>query len=237
MALEIVQFPSKRVQDCKWENPTRSKYCFSVLKIYPSFEAYFHIVQKHLPLVSRASFFRVLKQSPEKHQILALKYAVCMAGAQAESVAFQLKEQYYTAARHHLEQAELVSDASSFWNIEAAQALVLVTRFEYEHFAYPRAKITLSRLSALMSILGRQDISRSDKRQDLVVEELSQRRMISLINLSIRFQEMCLAGNTYSKVSCLEAIHSVNSTLNPSPSRAPYFIKKLYIYIQPFPFS
>lgn len=172
-----------------------------MLKFCSRYEAYFHVVQKHLPLMSREDFFRILRQSPEKHQTLALKYAVCMAGAQVEAVAFQLKEQYYIAARYHLEQAELGSSASSFWTVEAAQALVLVTRFEFEHFAYPRAMITMSRLFALMSILDQYEICGSEKGRGLDEEERDRRRMISLISLSIKFQDACVAANTVSKVS------------------------------------
>jgi len=138
-----------------------------------------------------------------------------MAGAQAESVAFQIKEQYYTTTRHHLEQAELGSGASSFWTIEAAQALVLVTRFEFENFAFPRAKISMSRLFALMSILGYHEISGSEKGQGLDEEELNQQRIVSLINISIKFQEQCVARNTaVVKVSRFDAAQVLSTCLS-----------------------
>lgn len=137
--------------------------------------------------------------------MLALKYAVCMAGAQVEGIALQIKEQYYVAARYHLEQAELGTGGSSFWSIEAAQALVLVARFEFGHYNSPRATITMSRLFALMSALGHSENTGLLKDQDVDEEELSQRRVISQIHVSIKLQETCLAGNTYLKVSYLAA--------------------------------
>lgn len=147
-----------------------------------------------------------------------------MAGAQAESAAFQLKERYYTAARYHLEQAELGSGTSSFWNVETAQALVLVARFEFEHFACPRAMITMSRLFALMSILSHQETPGSERGQGLDEEEVHQRKMISLINLSMKFQEARVAGSTYSNLE----VSKVGSRLcnkimiRPCPPHVPY---------------
>jgi hypothetical protein len=128
-----------------------------------------------------------------------------MAGAQVESIALQIKEQYYVAARYHLEQAELGTGGSSFWSIEAAQALVLVARFEFGHFNSPRATITMSRLFSLMSALGHSEDVGLLKEQDVYEEELNRRKIISQINASFKLQEICLAGNTYPKVSYLAA--------------------------------
>ncbi|RYC56027.1 hypothetical protein CHU98_g10180 [Xylaria longipes] len=185
--------PPSPAESCLGLCPISSDTCAAL------FEAYFNIVQRHLPLVNREVFFRTLEQSPEKHQTLALKYAICMAGSQAESVASQMKEQYYIAARHHLEQTELGSGRSSFWTVEATQALILVARFEFEHFANPRAMITMSRLSALMSVLDHYEHSGSEIEQSLDEDELNLRRMISLISLSIKFQETCVTRSTCSK--------------------------------------
>lgn len=183
---------------------TPPRYCINWSKLFSRLEAYFHVVQRHLPLLSKNVFYRTLQQFPDKHQILALKYAVCMAGAQAERDAFQFRERCYAAARYHLEQAELGSGASSFWNIEAAQALVLVARFEFEHFASPRAMITTSRLFALMSVLCHQDISGSEKEQSEDEEEPNLLRMVMLVSLSMKFRETGVLGNSKFKVSHYE---------------------------------
>lgn len=124
-----------------------------------------------------------------------------MAGAHIESTASQLKDECYIAARFHLEHAELGSDVSSFWTVEAAQALVLVARFEFGHFASPRAMITMSRLFALLSILCHQELSGADNGEALNEEELSQRRILSLISLSMRFRKSWVVGNSNLKVS------------------------------------
>ncbi|KAL2284649.1 hypothetical protein FJTKL_08747 [Diaporthe vaccinii] len=171
------------------------------------FEAYFHVVQKHLPLLSKDVFYSTLQQSSDKHQTLALKYAVCMAGAQAERDAFQFREQCYAAARFHLEQAELGSRSSSFWNVEAAQALVLVARFEFGHFASPRAMITTSRLFALLSVLCHQDISDSEKEQNEDEEEPNLLRMVMLVSLSMKFRETGVLGNSKFKPPSVSNIY------------------------------
>ncbi|RYP83360.1 hypothetical protein DL769_001384 [Monosporascus sp. CRB-8-3] len=75
-------------------------------------------------------------------QALALKYAVCMAGAHVSRDP-QLEEQCYFQARFHLEQAELEVRGSCIWTLEAVQALLLVARYEYTHFGSPRATLTM----------------------------------------------------------------------------------------------
>lgn len=155
--------------------------------------------------MSKNVFCHTLQQSPDKHQTLALKYAVCMAGAQAERDAFQFREQCYVAARFHLEQAELGSRSSSFWNVEAAQALVLVARFEFEHFTSPRTMVTTSRLFALMSVLCHQDISSSEKEQSEDEEEPNLLRMVMLVSLSMKFRETGVLGNSKFNVSHYDA--------------------------------
>lgn len=134
---------------------------------------------------------------------------MCLAGAQADRDAFQFREQCYVAARFHLEQAELGSDASSFWNVDAAQALVLVARFEFEHFASPRAMVTTSRLFALISVLCHQDTSEPEKEQSEDEEEPNLLRMVMLVSLSMKFRETWLLGNSEFKVShCDPPYHS-----------------------------
>lgn len=85
-------------------------------------------------------------------QAQALKHAICMAGAHVDRET-KLEEQCYTATRSYLDQAELEVQGSSFWNLEAAQALVLVARYEFTHIKSQRAFITMARLNALISIL------------------------------------------------------------------------------------
>ncbi|KAH9905660.1 hypothetical protein F4778DRAFT_673038 [Xylariomycetidae sp. FL2044] len=166
------------------------------------FETYFNVVHPHLPLLNRQDVFQnISKQASEKHQNLALKYAICLAGAQAGGATDQIKAQYHVAARHHLEQAELGSDGSSFWTVEAAQALVLVARFEFQNFATPRATITASRLSALMSTLNHHDKAGLDATQGSEGEKQHPLRIISLISLSIECLGAYVGESTRSKTS------------------------------------
>lgn len=71
-----------------------------------------------------------------------------MAGAQAETKPFQLKEQFYIAARLHLlEQAERGSGKLSFWIVEAAAPLQnsgADGSVRHTFHLYPRVVITLA---------------------------------------------------------------------------------------------
>jgi hypothetical protein len=87
-------------------------------------------------------------------QAQALKYAICMAGAHVDKYSSR-ERQFYKTARYYIEQAELEAHSSVFWSLEAAQALILVARYELTHINLPRALITISRLDALVSILQR----------------------------------------------------------------------------------
>lgn len=88
------------------------------------------------------------------NQAQALKYAICMAGANVIKDS-RHEKQFYTAARYYMEQAELEVQGSDFFSMEAAQALVLITRYEMMHVRSSRALITLSRLDVLISIFQR----------------------------------------------------------------------------------
>lgn len=75
-----------------------------------------------------------------------------MAGAHIDGDSHR-EEQFYNATRYHLEQAELEVQGSNFWSLEAAQALVLVARYDLTYTKSQRALVTISRLDTLISIL------------------------------------------------------------------------------------
>lgn len=88
----------------------------------------------------------------DNHQSQALKYAVAMWGAsllQDNEASAKL----YTEARSHIEKAQREVDNSSFLNLETAQAMVLMTRFEFPT-AKQRALLTLASLMQLLMLLG-----------------------------------------------------------------------------------
>ncbi|KAK2596120.1 hypothetical protein QQS21_006467 [Conoideocrella luteorostrata] len=117
---------------------------------------YFGTTQKLLPLVAEQRFMQATLVSGSC-QAQALKYAICMAGAHVDGDV-DLEEQCYKYARYHLEQAELDVQGSTFWTLEAAQALVLVGRYEFTHMKSPRALITVARLDGLLSVLNHCDM-------------------------------------------------------------------------------
>ncbi|KUI61461.1 Zeaxanthin epoxidase, chloroplastic [Cytospora mali] len=92
-------------------------------------DAYFEVIQQHLPLINQKGFVST-PIACLKHQVQALQFSVCMAGAHACDDLRDLELQCYIAARWYLEQAELEVQGSSVCTLEAAQALVLVLRFD-----------------------------------------------------------------------------------------------------------
>lgn len=158
----------------------------SLIDSHVRYEAYFDVVQRHMPLVSRQIFFQKLSHSKD-HQALALKYAICMAGAYFDS---SLAEQCYMTTRYHLEHAELETDGSSIWTIEAAQTLILMARFELTHLNSPRVLITMSRLRALQSNLRDLTWPVSTEQETSDQKQSAQHEMALLIGLSLSLQDM-----------------------------------------------
>ncbi|KAF7562314.1 hypothetical protein G7046_g1832 [Stylonectria norvegica] len=118
------------------------------------FEAYFDVVQPHLPLVNRDRFlFTTASNSTQQCQ--ALKAAIAMSGA-ASIGDSESASRWYKRARSHIEKAEMELDNSSFLTLDTAQALLLVARFEFSHAsgALQRALLTMAKLSQLLLLLG-----------------------------------------------------------------------------------
>ncbi|KAI1825905.1 hypothetical protein F4861DRAFT_142567 [Xylaria intraflava] len=113
-------------------------------------QVYFHSVQPYFPLLDRDDFFRL--NAVDAPAVVALKSAVCMAGAQmTKDVA--LERRFYLESRASLEKAELHDDASQFATLESAQTLLLLARHELTHNAFQRALMTLARLAQLLLII------------------------------------------------------------------------------------
>ncbi|EFQ99791.1 hypothetical protein MGYG_02803 [Nannizzia gypsea CBS 118893] len=129
------------------------------------FEAYYHVVQKHLQLVDQMKTLQSTL-STDTHQGQALRYAVGMAGAGTFENPADLQQQCYVAARFHLEMAETQTDSSSLFSLETVQALILVARFEFTHGREAAALITAARLSRLIGLLGYDRLGVSDTRTD-----------------------------------------------------------------------
>jgi hypothetical protein len=89
-----------------------------------------------------------------------------MSGASASEDSVNLEQQCYVAARYHLEMAEMQADNSSFLNLETAQTLILVARFEFTHTNAARALITTARLMRLLSLLEYDGLDSSVARMD-----------------------------------------------------------------------
>lgn len=160
-----------------------------------------------MPLVPRQNFVHKIKQS-QSHQTIALKHAVCMAGAHLDA---SLAEQCYMATRYHLEHAELETDGSSIWTIEATQALLLIARFELTHFNLPRVLITLSRLRALQSTFQGSPRPIPTDEQGVDQEESARHEMAFLVGLSLSLQDTSCRDHHISR----DEVHISSSPVPP----------------------
>ncbi|KAI8623486.1 hypothetical protein F5Y19DRAFT_458378 [Xylariaceae sp. FL1651] len=113
-------------------------------------QMYFHSVQPHFPLLCQSDFSRL--STFDNPAVVALKSAVCMAGAQMTPDA-SLGRRFYLKSRAYLEMAELHDDTSRFATLESAQTLLLLARHELTHGAFQRALMTMARLAQLLLIL------------------------------------------------------------------------------------
>ena len=112
-----------------------------------------------MPLIDTTEFLHETAHAT-LHQHQALKYAVAMAGAGACNTTLHLEQQYYVAARSHLEMAETHMGNSSFLNLDTAQTLILIARYEFTRTDTTRAIITLARLMQLIRLLELDNIDR-----------------------------------------------------------------------------
>ena len=115
------------------------------------FDTYFSVVQRHLPLIDRDRFLSSTIKA-DNHQSQALRCAVAMSGASSLQDG-EVSASLYKEARLHMERAQTEVDNSSFLNLETAQAMVLIARFEFP-LAKQRALLTLASLMQLLTLLG-----------------------------------------------------------------------------------
>ncbi|CAI7646199.1 unnamed protein product [Penicillium discolor] len=121
--------------------------------------------QLQMPLINTTEFLHETAYAT-LHQHQALKYAVAMAGAGARNTTLHLEHQYYVAARSHLEMAETHIGNSSFLNLETAQTLILIARYEFTRTDTTRAIITMARLMQLIRLLELDIIDRKRTQDD-----------------------------------------------------------------------
>lgn len=130
-----------------------------------SFHNYIDIVHRQMPLIDTTEFLHETAYAT-LHQHQALKYAVAMAGAGAHNTTLHLEHQYYVTARSHLEMAETHIGNSSFLNLETAQTLILIARYEFTRTDTTRAIITMARLMQLIRLLEIDIIDRKRTQDD-----------------------------------------------------------------------
>ncbi|KAE8555849.1 hypothetical protein EYB25_000547 [Talaromyces marneffei] len=131
----------------------------------------------------------------------------------------------YTAARFHLEQAEILADNSSFLNIETVQAFLLVARFEFTHISGPKGLLTIARVMQLLSLLRYDVLDQTSAEGELYLDSYQMRlpqnhspRCIQMIRRTfwIAFAMHCNAAASFS--CCIPVKDNGIGTAIPIPN-------------------
>ncbi|CRL18492.1 Fungal transcriptional regulatory protein, N-terminal [Penicillium camemberti] len=165
--------------------------------------------QLQMPLIDTTEFIHETAYAT-LHQHQALKYAVAMAGAGARNTTLHLEHQYYVAARSHLEMAETHMGNSSFLNLETAQTLILIARYEFTRADITRAIITMARLMQLIRLLELDIIDRRRTQDDL--PQNLQKIQESRNTLWIAYAFHCHASTIFSRCEPID-IQTIHTAL------------------------
>lgn len=115
-----------------------------------------------LPVVDPDRFSLALKASSAKPQLSSLSYAIAMLGASLSDEYAHLEERCYHCSRKYLEMTERQEDGANFVSIDALQACVLITWYEFKGTGFARAWMSLGRAIRLAKMLGLHQMDRDD---------------------------------------------------------------------------
>ena len=115
-----------------------------------------------LPMVRRDRFFAALESSPLDPQVNSLSNAIAMLGASFSSDYAHLEEECYHRSRKYLEITERHENEANFLSIDALQACVLITWYEFKGKGFARAWMSLGRAIRLAKMLGLHQMDRGD---------------------------------------------------------------------------
>ena len=115
-----------------------------------------------LPMIRCDRFFAALESSPLDPQVSSLSYAIAMLGASFSSDYAHLEEECYHRSRRYLEITERDETESKFLSIDALQACVLITWYEFKGKGFARAWMSLGRAIRLAKMLGLHQMDRAD---------------------------------------------------------------------------
>ena len=118
-----------------------------------------------MPMIHRERFSAALAASSGKPQVSALSYSVAMLGATLSDENAQLEEKCYQHARKYLETAERQEDGTNFITLDALQACVLTTWYEFKGPGFARAWMSLGRAIRLAKMLGLHQMDNPDPRR------------------------------------------------------------------------
>ena len=116
-------------------------------------------------MVDRERFSSALAASSGKPQVSALSYSVAMLGATLSDENAHLEEKCYQYARKYLETAERQEDGANFITLDALQACVLTTWYEFKGPGFARAWMSLGRAIRLAKMLGLHQMDNTDPRR------------------------------------------------------------------------
>lgn len=111
-------------------------------------------------MINSDRFFSAMRASSKKPQLNALSYAVAMLGASVSDEYAHLEEKCYHYTRKFLEMLERQEDGAKFVSLDALQACVLTTWYEFKGPGFARAWMSLGRAIRLAKMLGLHQMDR-----------------------------------------------------------------------------
>lgn len=125
-------------------------------------QTYFDWMDYILPMIRRDRFYAALESSPLDPQVNSLSNAIAMLGASFSSDYAHLEEECYHRSRKYLEITERHENEANILSIDALQACVLITWYEFKGKGFARAWMSLGRAIRLAKMLGLHQMDRGD---------------------------------------------------------------------------
>lgn len=119
-----------------------------------------------MPIINRSRFQTESAQNFPPIEVQVLSYAVACLGAVSVPGFNDYADKYYNHARHLLEVCEQQDNSGSLATVNALQAYVLLTLFEFKRPNFARAWMTLGRATRLAKIMGLEEVDSHCKKSE-----------------------------------------------------------------------
>lgn len=119
-----------------------------------------------MPIINRSRFQAEAATNFPPIEVQVLSYAIASLGAVSVPGFDEYANKYYNHARHLLEVCEQQENGGSLASINALQAYVLLTLFEFKRPSFARAWMTLGRATRLAKIVGLEEVDSHSKKSE-----------------------------------------------------------------------